>query len=49
MSPSSASSVMGVSCHASDDTIILSKDGSPSRKRQRCDDKAKNACSLFIL
>ncbi|KAK6308176.1 hypothetical protein J4Q44_G00214470 [Coregonus suidteri] len=41
-SPVSASSVMVGSDHESDDTIILSEDGSPSRKRQRSDDEAKN-------
>lgn len=42
MSPASASAVMGGSDRESDDTIILSEDGSPSRKPQRSDDEAKN-------
>lgn len=42
MSPVSASSVMGGSDHESDDTIILSEDGSPSQTCQRSDDEAKN-------
>ncbi|CAB1330725.1 unnamed protein product, partial [Coregonus sp. 'balchen'] len=48
MSPVSTSSVMGGSDHESDDTIILSDDGSPSRKRQRSDDEAKNLIESIL-
>ncbi|CAB1329817.1 unnamed protein product, partial [Coregonus sp. 'balchen'] len=34
--------------HESDDTIILSEDGSPSRKRQRSDDEAKNLIESIL-
>lgn len=47
MSPSSASSLMGVSGHESDDTFILSEDGSPSIKRQRSYDEAKKC--MFVI
>ena len=49
VSPVSASSVMGGSDHESDDTIILSEDGSPSQTCQRSDDEAKNVRLYFIL
>ncbi|XP_070292468.1 uncharacterized protein [Salvelinus sp. IW2-2015] len=48
MSPVSASSVMGGSDHESVDTIILSEDGSPSRKCQRSDDEAKNLIESIL-
>ncbi|CAB1325160.1 unnamed protein product, partial [Coregonus sp. 'balchen'] len=48
MSPVSVSSVMGGSDHESDDTIILSVNGRPSRKHQRSDDEAKNLIESIL-
>eukprot|EP00063_Salmo_salar_P073420 XP_014048255.1 PREDICTED: uncharacterized protein LOC106600971 [Salmo salar] len=48
MSPVSVSSMMGGSDHESVDRIILSEDGSPSRKRQISDDEAKNLVESIL-
>ncbi|CAB1346767.1 unnamed protein product, partial [Coregonus sp. 'balchen'] len=42
MTSSFASSLLEISSTESDDTVILSDDGSPSRKRQRAEDEAKH-------